>query len=150
TTVSLYFPRCDRSEVQSGSVTNVVSARGGETILSVEDDAAVRLAAVEMRAQLGYRVLSAHDGDSALAALQENSHIALLFTDVVMPGTVRSSELASIARGAPHHAAVLFVSGYTRDIIFHDGRLDEGVILLNKPYGLDELSRAVREALDKR
>ncbi|MEM5367185.1 ATP-binding protein [Paraburkholderia azotifigens] len=150
TTVALYFPRCNRAEVETRRETGVVSAQGGESILIVEDDSDVRLAAIDMLAQLGYRVLSAHDGDSALAALQKSSHIDLLFTDVVMPGTVRSSELASIARGAPHHAAVIFVSGYTRDVIFHDGRLDEGVILLKKPYSLDELSRTVRDALDKR
>jgi len=150
TTISLYFPRCDKSKADSGRVADAVSARGGETILIVEDDSDVRLAAIDMLAQLGYKVISAHDGDSAFAALQENSHIDLLFTDVVMPGTVRSSELANIARGAPHHAAVVFVSGYTRDVIFHEGRLDEGVVLLRKPYSLDELSRTVREALDKR
>jgi CheY-like chemotaxis protein len=101
-----------------------------------------------MLAQLGYKVLSAQDGDSALALIQSGQHVDLIFTDVVMPGTVRSSELARIVSGPPYNARVLFASGYTRDIVFHDGKLDEGVALISKPYRLDELARAVRGALD--
>jgi CheY-like chemotaxis protein len=150
TTISLYFPACDGEESADERAANRHALHGGETILVAEDDSEVRLAAIDMLAQLGYKVLSAHDGDSALAVLQQDEHIDLLFTDVVMPGTVRSSELAAIAHAPPHRAAVVFASGYTRDIIFHEGRLDEGVTLLAKPYTLNELAAAVRLALDSR
>ncbi|MFL9966378.1 ATP-binding protein [Paraburkholderia sediminicola] len=148
TTVDLYFPRSLEAEHTSPKSSPSRQERGGETILIVEDDPDVRIAAIEMLAQLGYKVLSAQDGDSALALIQSGQHIDLLFTDVVMPGTVRSSELARIAGAPPYHARVLFASGYTRDIVFHDGKLDEGVALISKPYRLDELARAVRAALD--
>jgi signal transduction histidine kinase len=147
TTVSLYFPACEGQEAEQATVISP-RARGGETILVVEDDPDVRLAAVDMLAQLGYKVLTAHDGDSALATLQQQTHIDLLFTDVVMPGTVRSSELAKLASQPPHNAAVVFASGYTRDIIFHEGRLDEGVTLLSKPYSAEDLAQTIRRALD--
>ncbi|WP_371747384.1 ATP-binding protein [Caballeronia sp. Sq4a] len=150
TTISLYFPACDAEESTDERGTHSHAMRGGETILVAEDDPEVRLAAIDMLAQLGYKVLSAHDGDSALAALQRGPRIDLLFTDVVMPGTVRSSELANIASASPHRAAVVFASGYTRDIISHEGRLDDGVTLLAKPYSLDELAKAVRLALNSR
>ncbi|WP_082883414.1 ATP-binding protein [Caballeronia calidae] len=150
TTISLYFPACDGDESVDERVANPHALHGGETILVAEDDSAVRLAAIDMLAQLGYKVLSAHDGDSALAVLQKGPPVDLLFTDVVMPGTVRSSELAAIASAPPHRAAVVFASGYLRDIISHEGRLEEGVTLLAKPYSLDELAKAVRLALDSR
>lgn len=150
TTISLYFPACDGEEPGDDLPVNPHALHGGETILVAEDDSEVRLAAIDMLAQLGYKVLSAHDGDSALAVLQKGPSIDLLFTDVVMPGTVRSSELAAIASAPPHRAAVVFASGYTRDIISHEGRLEEGVTLLGKPYTLDELASAVRLALDSR
>ncbi len=95
-------------------------------------------------------MLSAQDADTALAVLQRNEHIDLLFTDVVMPGTIRASELARIASAPPHQARVVFASGYTRDIIFHEGRLDEGVVLLKKPYSFDDLARTIRQTLDAR
>ena len=116
----------------------------------VEDDADVRLGTIGMLAQLGYKVLSAQDADSALAVLQKGDHVDLLFTDVVMPGTIRANELARIASAPPYNATVVFASGYTRDIIFHEGRLDEGVVLLRKPFTLDELARTIRHALDTR
>jgi signal transduction histidine kinase len=148
TTVDLYFPRSLQMEPEVDRPSAARQQRGGETILVVEDDPEVRLAAVEMLAQLGYKVRSAQDGDSALRLIQSGEHFDLLFTDVVMPGTVRSSELARIAGGPPYNARVLFASGYTRDIIFHDGRLDAGVALISKPYRLDDLAHAIRDALD--
>lgn len=148
TTVDLYFPRSIDTETESHRPAVARQERGGETVLIVEDDADVRMTAIEMLVQLGYKVLSAQDGDSALRVIQSRQHFDLLFTDVVMPGTVRSSELARIASGPPFNARVLFASGYTRDIIFHDGKLDPGVALISKPYRLDELARAIRQVLD--
>lgn len=150
TTVTLYFPRCEQAEAANTGGARPGASSGGETVLVVEDDPDVRLGTIDMLAQLGYKVLSAQDADSALAALQTNGNVDLLFTDVVMPGTIRASELAKIAGAPPYRASVVFASGYTRDIIFHEGRFDEGVILLKKPFTLDELARTIRHALDMR
>ncbi|MBY4832682.1 ATP-binding protein [Burkholderia dolosa] len=149
TTVDLYFPRCVDAECEPDQPVIAGDTRGGETILVVEDNADVRLATIEMLVRLGYKVLSAQDGDAALRLIQSGQRFDLLFTDVVMPGVVRSSELARIASGPPYNTRVLFTSGYTRDVIFHDGKLDDGVALLSKPYRMDDLALAVRNALDR-
>ncbi len=150
TTVALYFPRSLQTETAGPSATRPRASKGGEVVLVVEDDPEVRLAAIDMLAQLGYKILSAQDADAAFAVLQQHQEVDLLFTDVVMPGTIRASELAKIASSPPYRAAVVFASGYTRDIIFHEGRLDEGVVLIKKPYSFDDLARTIRQALDAR
>lgn len=150
TTVSLYFPRTHKEALPDEEGAAMGNVAGELTVLVVEDNADVRLAAIDMLSQLGHRVLSAKDGDAALAVLQQADGIDLLFTDVVMPGTVRSSELARIAGGPPYNAKVIFASGYTRDEIFHDGRLDEGIVLLGKPYSIDDLARTIRKVFQAR
>ena len=140
TTVALYFPRTHRDEITAVERARVSDLAHELTVLVVEDNADVRLAAIDMFAQLGHKVLSAKDGDAALSVLHRSGRVDLLFTDVVMPGTVRSSELAKIASSPPYSAKVIFASGYTRDVIFHEGRLDEGVVLLSKPYTIEELA----------
>ncbi|RFU44929.1 response regulator [Paraburkholderia sp. DHOC27] len=147
TTVRLYFPRCDEAETVEFGDQRVAPLGGSETILIVEDDAQVRLTAVEMLAQLGYKVLTASDGDAALEFLNSGVPIDLLFTDVVMPGNIKSVELARRAALRTPPMPVLFTSGYTRDEIFHHGKLDSGVTLLSKPYHRDDLARTVRAVL---
>jgi PAS domain S-box-containing protein len=148
TTVRLYFPRSLEAETIEFVDQTQAPVGGRETILVVEDDADVRLTAVEMLAQLGYKVLTASDGDAALEFIHSDVPLDLVFTDVVMPGTIKSVELAR--RAALHLPAVpvLFTSGYTRDEIFHHGKLDAGVTLLSKPYRRDDLARKVRAVLN--
>ncbi|NOK22142.1 response regulator, partial [Corallococcus carmarthensis] len=121
-----------------------------ETILAVEDDADVRATVVELLTELGYRVLRAVDGQSALSILKSGVAVDLLFTDVVMPGPVRSPELARQAKAMQPDIEVLFTSGYTENAIVHGGRLDPGVSLLSKPYRREDLARKVRALLDQR
>lgn len=147
TTVQLYFPRCHETETVDPVDQSEAPAGGGETILVVEDDADVRLTAVEMLMQLGYKVLTASDGDAALEFISSDVHIDLLFTDVVMPGTVKSVELARRAALRFPAIPVLFTSGYTRDEIFHHGKLDPGVTLLGKPYRRDDLAHTIRSVI---
>lgn len=120
---------------------------GSETILVAEDDEHVRSTVVEMLQQLGYKVFAASDGEQALALIQSGVKIDLLFTDVVMPGPLRSPDLARRARELVPGLAVLFTSGYTRNAIVHGGRLDPGVELLAKPYAREDLARKVRHML---
>ena len=100
-----------------------------------------------MLGELGYRVLKARDAASALAIVESGMPIDLIFTDVMMPGTVRSPELARKAKQRLPNAAVLFTSGYTQNAIVHGGRLDPGVDLLPKPYTREALARKVRHVL---
>jgi CheY-like chemotaxis protein len=147
TTVSLFFPRCCEPETLEAVDQTSAPAGGGETILVVEDDADVRLTAVEMLAQLGYKVLTASNGDAALELIDSDVSIDLLFTDVVMPGQVKSVEVAQRAAARSPAVPTLFTSGYTRDEIVHHGKLDAGITLLSKPYRRDDLARMVRSVL---
>ncbi|WP_345814894.1 response regulator [Paraburkholderia sp. PREW-6R] len=147
TTVSLFFPRCDEPETPEAMDDTAAPAGGGETVLVVEDDADVRLTAVEMLAQLGYRILTASSGDAAIEFIDSDVPIDLLFTDVVMPGKIKSVELARRAAARTPPVPTLFTSGYTRDEIVHHGKLDAGITLLSKPYRRDDLARKVRGVL---
>jgi CheY-like chemotaxis protein len=123
---------------------------GSETILVVEDDPAVQGTVVEMLGSLGYRVLKADNATDAYGIVRSGLPIDLLFTDVVMPGPMRSPELARQAKALLPNLAVLFTSGYTQNAIVHGGRLDPGVELLSKPYGREQLARKVRHLLANR
>ena len=147
TTIKLYLPRAMEAEdvevaVETGPVTG-----GTETVLVVEDDDEVRATVVEMLSDLGYRVLKAVDAQNALAVIESGMAIDLLFTDVVMPGNLKSPELARKARQRLPDIAVLFTSGYTENSIVHGGRLDAGVELLSKPYTREALARKLRHVL---
>ena len=147
TTMKLYMPRTMESE-DSLTDGNALPAKGGtETVLVVEDDDAVRETSVALLADLGYRVLKAHDAQSAFAIVNSGVQIDLLFTDVVMPGPMRSTELARKAKAVFPGLGVLFTSGYTENSIVHGGRLDAGVELLSKPYTREALARKVRHVL---
>jgi CheY-like chemotaxis protein len=98
----------------------------------------------------GYQVLKASDAVSALSIIDSGMQIDLLFTDVVMPGPLRSPDLARKARERQPGMAVLFTSGYTENAIVHGGRLDAGVDLLGKPYTREALARKIRHVLGNR
>ncbi len=147
TTIKLYLPRSLDDEAQVIATPQQEARGGSETSLVAEDDDGVRATVVELLQPLGYTVLQASDAASALATIDTGVHIDLLFTDVVMPGTLRSPELARLARERRPHMAVLFTSGYARDAIVHGGRLDPGLDLLSKPYTQDALARKIRHVL---
>ncbi len=148
TSVKLYLPRTG-SEVTAaapGSDSGAVVG-GSETILLVEDDAAVRQVALAALRSFGYTVIEAADGPSAMTVLEQRHDVDLLFTDIVMPGGMNGRELADAARRLRPGLRVLYTSGYTENAIVHHGRLDAGALLLGKPYRRRELDRAVRAAL---
>jgi len=148
TTVRLYLPRATSAEPPAPDDRVPLEGSGGnEAILVVEDDASVRKLVVENLRRLGYRVLEAADGAAALKILRGGAIIDLLFTDVVLPGGMTGRELADETRCLRPGLRVLFTSGYTQNSIVHQGKLDEGVHLLSKPYRREELSRKVREVL---
>jgi PAS domain S-box-containing protein len=147
TTVKLYFPREVAGEdILVGSPSGEVQG-GEETVLVVEDDDEVREVAVSMLTELGYRVIKARDAASALVVVDSGIPIDLIFTDVMMPGSLRSPDLARKAKERLPNVAVLFTSGYTQNAIVHGGRLDHGVELLAKPYTREALARKIRHVL---
>ena len=147
TTVEILLPRSNERELPMPLPVIETAAGGSERILVVEDDTEVRLTAVGTLSALGYHVIDAVDGASALALLEQGARVDLLFTDVVMPGPVSSTELAAHARRILPDVAVLFTSGYTRNALTHGGRLQEGVQLLSKPYQRTQLAQKIRDAL---
>lgn len=151
TTIKLYLPRlvadinaADEEEADAGP-----ALQGQESILVVEDDDDVRIYTVDSLRELGYRVLEAHDGASALRLLERQDEAPrLLLTDVVMPG-MSGRELADLARASWPDMQVLFTTGYARNAIVHGGRLDAGVELLPKPFTYEALAAKIREVLEK-
>jgi CheY-like chemotaxis protein len=119
----------------------------GECILVVEDNADVRTYVTETLEGLGYDVLQAGGGEDALGVMDQHKAIALLLTDVVMPG-MNGRKLAEEARARRPGLKVLFMTGYSRNAIVHQGRLDAGVDLIQKPLNSDMLAVTVRKILD--
>ena len=153
-TIKLYFPRSrERSEISRGPGEHVetsppLAGRSFETILVVEDDEEVMRLATDVLREAGYRVLSARDGAGALRLLERNPEIALLFTDVVLPGGMNGRELANEALKQRPALKVVYATGYSRSAIFHQERLDPDVQLLTKPFTYELLTRTVRQMLD--
>ena len=150
TTVKLYLPRLERSGAESEPQLPVPVPEGTqeETILVVEDDENVRSYSVEALRDLGYRVIEAHDGASALHLLQGQTRFDLLFTDVVLPGGMTGAQVAAAARELHPDLKILFTTGYARNAIFHHGRLDKGVQLITKPFTFTDLAAKIRDVLD--
>ncbi|WP_277183008.1 response regulator [Caballeronia sp. BR00000012568055] len=117
----------------------------GERVLVVEDDASVRRTVTDMLRTIGYETIEAEHADAAAQLLRAGVIIDLLFTDVVMPGKMTSSELAALARRTHPHVGILFTSGYAENRIAHGGLLDAGVQLLSKPYASSTLARRLRQ-----
>jgi two-component system NtrC family sensor kinase len=150
TIVRLYFPRSSAvAEAPSGKFADIeIEPMGnGETILVCEDDEGVRQFSVQTLRDFGYRVVEAGDVKQALQKLDENPGVVLLFTDVVLPGEGNGRVLADEARRRRPDLRVLFTTGYTRDAIVRDGKLDEGVELLPKPFSSADLGRRINALL---
>ena len=152
TTVSIYLPRlademAPVAEAQPQGESGHIP-RGNETVLVVEDDADVRRHSCDILTDLGYRVLQADTGAAALAMLDRRSDIALLFTDIGLPGGMNGRQLSEEALRRRPALKVLYTSGYAQHAVVHDGRLDPGVQLLSKPFTYAALARKCRAVLD--
>jgi CheY-like chemotaxis protein len=150
TTVKIYLPRLYAEEVieREEPRASVVHGSTHETILVVEDDDDVRASTTEMLRDLGYTVLEAANGQLGLQLLEAHPEINLLFTDVGLPGGMNGRQLADTARNRRSNIKILFTSGYARNAIVHDGRLDPGVELITKPFTQDTLAARLRDILD--
>jgi CheY-like chemotaxis protein len=144
TSVKMYLPRA------SGFVQPLAEdpdEAGGEAILIVEDDDLVRRYVVTQVQSLGYRTLAAGNASEALTIIDQGAKIDLLFTDVVMPGSIDGWQLAVEALHRRPELKVLYTSGYARLDMSRDGRLDTGGLLLAKPYRKIDLAKMIRTAL---
>ncbi|HEY0909319.1 MAG TPA: ATP-binding protein, partial [Bradyrhizobium sp.] len=149
TSVKLYLPRATGVDHAANEMLPAVAVQGGhETVLVVEDDALVRKYVVTQIHSLGYTTLEAANAAEALQMIGNGTMIDLLFTDVIMPGSMNGRQLVDEALKQRPSLKTLFTSGYTENAIVHHGRLDSGVLLLVKPYRKLELARMIRMALD--
>ena len=151
TTVKIYLPRLvaiGTTDAESESDPAILDGDGEETILVLEDDDDVRTYSVEILREQGYRVVEAHDGPSALRLLERQGRVDLLFTDVVLPGGMTGAQVADQARKLKPGLKVLFTTGYARNAIIHQGRLDKGVKLITKPFSSTDLAARIRDVLD--
>ena len=152
TTLKIYLPRLRGADEQAGPAEWVEPAPRDDpahTILVVEDDADVRAHSTQILEELGYRVLEAPSAQLALEILDRRPEIALLFTDVGLPGGMNGRELALEACRRRQGLAVLYTTGYAKNAIVHDGRLDPGVQLITKPFTYAALAAKVRDLLDR-
>ena len=156
TTVKIYLPRTAQADKLTAAPIAKPSYSGpapgaakGETVLLVEDNEGVRTYAKEVLVNLGYSVTEAGDGVEAMRYLGDGNSFDLLFTDVVLPGAINGRILADHAKKLFPDMPVLFTTGYTRNAIVHQGRLDPDVELLNKPYTQQDLARKIRQMLDR-
>ena len=151
TTFKIYLPQVEQqTKIPNEHLDSPDLPGGTETILLVEDDPALREMAVTLLRRLGYTVLAAANGIEALSLKQQGDigHIDLLFTDVVMPH-MSGKELADRVRALYPHTRILFTSAYTENAIVHQGVLDKGVSLLQKPFTPSALAHKLREVLDQ-
>jgi signal transduction histidine kinase len=151
TTVKIYLPRSSEETAQDVVLPSptLPGGRPVETILLVEDDERVRVLGVETLRDLGYTVVHAGNGESALAMLDRHPEVSLLFTDVVMPGG-SGRKLAEAALARHPGLKVLYTTGFTRNAVVHNGVLDHGVDFIAKPFTVEQLARKVREILDRK
>lgn len=151
TTVKLYLPRATEQDVDAEPAPDVEHGAdgGSETILVVEDHEDLRAYCVGVLQELGYRVLEAGNARRALDILQADTDVALLFTDVVLPDGLDGRDLAREAQRRRPGLRVLFTTGYTRNAVIHNGRLEPGVRLIGKPFTFAELAARVRVMLDE-
>jgi CheY-like chemotaxis protein len=149
TTVKLFLPRAAVEQTAVQAPRRQPLPGGSERILVAEDNDDVREGVVSQLQSLGYDVSEAPDGSAALAALAAASQpYDLLLTDVIMPGPMNGKLLADEAARRWPETKVVFMSGYTENTIIHQGRLESGILLLNKPFARRDLAAIVRRALD--
>jgi CheY-like chemotaxis protein len=148
TRFEILLPRTASSRSADGAANDARAESAGETVLVVEDEPAVRTLTQRLLGEAGYRVLVAATGEEALAAALQESQIDLLLTDVVMPGMSGRDLAREFCRIRPR-ARVLYMSGYTDDVIAAHGLLEPGLSLLQKPFTAATLLEGVRATLEQ-
>ncbi|MCO5731307.1 ATP-binding protein [Rhizobium sp. SSA_523] len=150
TRVCIYLPRhlADApAEDAPESVLDPPVASGEQTVLVVDDEPLVRMVAVDILEDLGYAVLEAYDGASAMSILQSDSEICLLITDVGLPNGMNGRQVADAARVLRPELKILFVTGYAENAVLNHGHLEQGMQIMTKPFDADAFGRRVRDMI---
>ncbi len=154
TMICIYLPRHMGEVVEAGeAATDPVvpaPAAGGETILVVDDEPLVRMLVVEQLEELGYAVIEADDGPSAMRIIDSKQPIDLLVTDVGLPRGMNGRQLADAARQRRPGLEVLFVTGYAENAVLNHGHLEPGMHIMTKPFEMEIFAQRVRDLIDRR
>lgn len=152
--ICIYLPRHHgaAAEDERGHALPVEASQagGGQTVMVVDDEALIRMLAVEELEDLGYSVLEAGDAPSALKILNATPTISLLVTDVGLPGGMNGRQLAEAARVAKPDLEVLFITGYAENAVLNHGHLEQGMHVITKPFQMDAFARRVKSLIEKR
>jgi PAS domain S-box-containing protein len=149
TMFNIYLPRVDEAPTEDSFKAESTPAKGNETILVVEDEEPLRRLVAGVLENNGYTVLQASEGKESLTLAKEHENIDLLVTDVVMPG-LSGPELAELLRDVLPNMRVLYMSGYTNDLMTERGALESGEMLLEKPFTKNSLLSKVKIVLESR
>ncbi|NTF06697.1 PAS domain S-box protein [Agrobacterium rubi] len=153
TTICIFLPRHSMDVLVEEAKAEIQSptpqSSGGETILVVDDEPLVRMIAVEQLEDLGYAVLEAGDGASAMAILNSDQRIDLLVTDVGLPNGMNGRQLAEAARLSRPDLGVLFITGYAENAVLNHGHLDHGMHVMTKPFQMDVFARKVNDMIGR-
>lgn len=154
TMICIYLPRHMGEVVEAGEAASDFAdpapVAGGETVLVVDDEPLVRMLCVEQLEELGYAVIEAGDGPSALKILETKQPIDLLVTDVGLPRGMNGRQLADAARMHRPDLEVLFVTGYAENAVLNHGHLEPGMHIMTKPFEMEVFARRVRDLIDGR
>jgi CheY-like chemotaxis protein len=149
TTMCLYLPRHLGPLAESGVVEfERIDHGAGETVLIVDDEATVRMLVTEVLTENGYNILEADSAPSAMKIIDASPNIALLITDVGLPGGMNGRQLADAARMRRKDLKVLFITGYAENAAVSSGHLDHGMEILTKPFAMSTLANKVRKILE--
>lgn len=151
TMVCIYLPRHLGEEVEEpiAEIANMSAHGAGETILVVDDEPTVRMLIVDALEERGYRCAEAGDGPSGLKILESRSDIALLITDVGLPGGLNGRQVADAARVFQPGLKILFITGYAENAVLNHGHIERGMEVVTKPFAVDELTGRVDRLLNK-
>jgi PAS domain S-box-containing protein len=150
TTLKMYFPRVGGTETEKAKEHRSLRlSKGNETILVVEDQPEVLRAVAISLESLGYTALEAEHGPAAITLVEQGARPDLVLSDVVLPQGMHGGKVVEAVRALLPGCKAIFMSGYTENSIVHQGRVDEGVELLQKPYTQEDLARKVRQVLDE-
>ena len=152
TMVCIYLPRLtsltESQEPQPPDEKTVDSEKGSGKILLVDDEANLRMIMADVLTDMGFDVIEAHDGPSALRILNSDTPIHLLITDVGLPGGLNGRQVADAARTRRAHLKILFVTGYAENAAIGNGFVGSGMQILTKPFSVNDFIRRIKTLME--
>lgn len=151
TTMCLYLPRYTGEAMDEAHhvETEIPEIGAGETVLVIDDEPTVRMLIIDVLEEAGYTAIEAEDGPSGLKILQSGPPIALLITDVGLPGGMNGRQVADAARQLQPGLKVLFITGYAENAAISGGHLEPGMAVVTKPFVMVELAQKITEMIER-